>query len=160
MIVRAIVHNTTWVNTKKDGAWVCPGNGASPGQWPAHTCWSYDWNTRHLASSSVHISKLLQASKSFKASYWWAIWGKLPKVYNIDAREPSIVSHALGSIKGHDHSPSKAIDFRPIQTQASSSLSSPKLIQALLKQLQHTPTSFLKLCSCNTLYYRNLNYLS
>jgi hypothetical protein len=33
--------------------------------------------------------------------------------------------------------------FTPIRTQASSSLSSPKLIQALLRQ--HTPTSFLKL---------------
>jgi hypothetical protein len=66
-------------------------------------------------------------------------------VSSVGTREPSIVSHAHGSIKGHGHPPSKAIDFRPIRTQASSSLSSRKLIHVLLRQHIHTSTSFLKL---------------
>jgi hypothetical protein len=117
---------------------------------------SVDGHTCHLASSGVHISKLLHASKSSKESYWWGLRWKLLKAYSVGACEPRFVNCALGSIKGQDHPPNKIHKFslkrgpsKPywllgffshIQAQAFTSLSSPKLIQALLRQHSNTHT--------------------
>jgi hypothetical protein len=71
------------------------------------TWWSINWHTCGLASSGMHISKLLRASKSSRANYWWALQGKLLKAYNVGPCEPSFVNHALRSIKEHRHPPNK-----------------------------------------------------
>jgi hypothetical protein len=90
----------------------------APSDWSAH-------GELRLAcmSPSLEWSAHLQASASF-----YAIRSKLlvslareatKKVYSIGTRESYIVSHALGSAKGHDHPPSKIdrVDFLKPHTQ-------------------------------------------
>jgi hypothetical protein len=57
MLVRATVHTTTRVKSKKDSVWVYPGNGASPGQGQAHGPKLKEIFLRHLAAS-MHMAKV------------------------------------------------------------------------------------------------------